>query len=312
MLSYATTCGARGGCSSGCCPSAPDGYTGQCWVCETYCYDEVQKVCTPDWTYCNAHGGNPTCPHEGWGCGCGQSSTTPPTSYDPVGYFDFASCPGAATGWACDQSDFNAALNVEIYIDGSLYTTITANYSRADVAGSCGNTSLHGFNWSIPAALYNGSAHTIYVKAKNTGSGNDVTLAGNPGTKTFTCSPPQLTVTPPAGCATSPATYIASFSWTGAPNPSFGFWVDISPNVDMSGYSNKNVSSTTFSTTGPSGFNPAISLYSGTTYYARVFNGSHSPVKSFKWPICPTPTPTSTFTPTPTPTTPPTVPQLQL
>ncbi|MEK7633862.1 MAG: hypothetical protein AAB437_03395 [Patescibacteria group bacterium] len=73
----------------------------------------------------------------------------------------------------------------------------------------------------------------------------------------------------------------ANISWTGSPNPTFGFWVDISESSSFSAFYNKNVTSgNTTNSTGFKGIVPAqdqtLVLQSGKTYFTRVFNGSAS------------------------------------
>jgi len=100
-----------------------------------------------------------------------------------------------------------------------------------------------------------------------------------------------------------------SMSWTG----SGSFWADLGTDSAFGVFWNKNTGAAT-STTGPTGFNvfpagsPAMPpLVVGTTYYSRIWNGSHSNTRSVIInSSCNPPTPTSTPTPTPTPSLTPT------
>lgn len=110
--------------------------------------------------------------------------------------------------------------------------------------------------------------------------------------------------------------WVGRISWTGTPNPNFGFYVDISETNAFTTYMHKLVG--TGNTTDTSGFGSApyggeitFPITSGKTYYFRVFNEyptvyDHGPVSSFTIPTCTQPTPTLTLVPTATPTRAPT------
>ena len=95
--------------------------------------------------------------------------------------------------------------------------------------------------------------------------------------------------------------YTANISWSGTPNQTYGFYIDLATtNSFTRPYWIKTVASGT-STQGPSGFVvyptggnlPALTFNPG-TYYIRIYNGLHSPANSFTAPSCATPTPTPT------------------
>ncbi|PIR41912.1 MAG: hypothetical protein COV30_01165 [Candidatus Yanofskybacteria bacterium CG10_big_fil_rev_8_21_14_0_10_37_15] len=86
-------------------------------------------------------------------------------------------------------------------------------------------------------------------------------------------------------------------NWNGSQNPSFGFYADVSTDPNFSTFWNKQVWSN--STSAPSGFGNyfglgGLVLQSGTTYFARVFNGQHSNVVNWSVQQCSNPTPTPT------------------
>ena len=96
-------------------------------------------------------------------------------------------------------------------------------------------------------------------------------------------SPTKPSVANIPSCSNSPYTGVV-VSWTGTPNPAFGFYVDIADNTTfaLDTFYNRNIPysgvGTPTSVTAPTGFNlydngsPALALNPGTTYYARVFN----------------------------------------
>lgn len=65
------------------------------------------------------------------------------------GYLDGASCT-AVWGWAWDRNLPNTPINVDVLINGALFTTTTANVYRADLASAGKGNGSHGFNVSIP------------------------------------------------------------------------------------------------------------------------------------------------------------------
>ncbi len=97
------------------------------------------------------------------------------TSDNPVGYFDGLGCD-MYWGWGCDRNGFSTPLNFQLYVDGSFYGTLSTNRTRNDVAGVCGGTTYHGFNYAVPAAYANNIAHTFSVNAVNVGAGSNTNI----------------------------------------------------------------------------------------------------------------------------------------
>lgn len=117
-----------------------------------------------------------------------------------------------------------------------------------------------------------------------------VTTANLPVPNPTPTPPPTPAPNPPAitkniSCVNSP--YSGSevtISWT---NPS-GYpvsWVDISPNFYFDPLWNKTVSSLS-STAAPVGFSNSL-LQPDTSYYVRLYNGTHSQASAFSIPSCP-------------------------
>jgi hypothetical protein len=105
----------------------------------------------------------------------------------PVGTLD-AAVGGARTvrvqGWAFDKLDTAAALSVEVLVDGSVATTLTADSPRQDVDTAYGVGARHGYGSSVPVAAT--GAHTVCTTAVNPETGarqrlgcEDVTVFGD-------------------------------------------------------------------------------------------------------------------------------------
>ena len=67
----------------------------------------------------------------------------------PIGYIDSVDC-NYVQGWACDPSDYNAAIDVHVYIDGpagsgSFIGATNAGSYRPDLGGPCGGNPYHAF-----------------------------------------------------------------------------------------------------------------------------------------------------------------------
>lgn len=165
-----------------------------------------------------------------WECVNDSFNNPVPPWKPPVGNHDQSVCPGTVpnsssnviTGWACDPNNWNTALQVQVYRDaprgsgGTYVGQVTANQNRADVAGSCGGTTNHGFTFQIPEEMRDNVAHNYYVYAIDDGSfGNagDPLLGGSPKAATCTIPPPTG---PSASCIYNPARNLfeAEYRWT--------------------------------------------------------------------------------------------------
>ncbi|QQG43050.1 MAG: hypothetical protein HYW45_02450 [Candidatus Daviesbacteria bacterium] len=106
------------------------------------------------------------------------------------------------------------------------------------------------------------------------------------------CDPPAPSLSSFSGAACYSNPYSATLSWSGVSLPSSdsgcpnGYWVDISTNSSFSGYSNKCIQGTSLTTNGSEGWssNGNFSFNAGSTYWARVYNGSHSNSRSWAVP----------------------------
>jgi hypothetical protein len=95
-------------------------------------------------------------------------SPTPaqPPSYE--GYHDVADC-SAIAGWAWDQNRPNTTINLDVYADGALLTTVPAGQFRQDLLDAGKGNGYHGFALATPAALIDGWAHSVWVRYAGTG-----------------------------------------------------------------------------------------------------------------------------------------------
>jgi hypothetical protein len=78
------------------------------------------------------------------------------------GSLDHAGCDYIG-GWAADANSLNNSIQISLWIDGQLVTTIPANASRPDVGNYLGDNGLHGFTLPTLASLLDGQSHTVRV-----------------------------------------------------------------------------------------------------------------------------------------------------
>ena len=103
----------------------------------------------------------------------------PPVNY--AGYVDVADC-NSIVGWAADRNRLNTSINVSIYDNTTLVTTVLANNLRSDVGAYLGDNGYHGFAIPTPAQFKNGLQHTLRVKFESSGT----ELGGSP--RTIACA----------------------------------------------------------------------------------------------------------------------------
>jgi hypothetical protein len=90
---------------------------------------------------------------------------TPPPLYE--GYHDSLDC-SYAVGWAWDSNRPNDPINVDVY-DGTTFLGSTpANVFRQDLLNAGKGNGSHGFGFSLPSSVRNGSTHSIAVKFGST------------------------------------------------------------------------------------------------------------------------------------------------
>ncbi len=107
----------------------------------------------------------------------------PPPNY--VGNLDHAGCD-TLVGWAADWNRLNTSINVSFYDGATLITTVLASLSRPDVGSYLGDNGLHGFSFTTPTVLRNGSTHTVSAKFED----SSTNLGSSP--VSLTCSPPPV------------------------------------------------------------------------------------------------------------------------
>ncbi|OGZ48619.1 MAG: hypothetical protein A3C83_00865 [Candidatus Ryanbacteria bacterium RIFCSPHIGHO2_02_FULL_47_25] len=108
------------------------------------------------------------------------------TGNDPVGRLISASC-SVIKGWACDPDNFNEPLVIKLYEDKGegqvLFDTLIANRPRGQgVANQCGGNANHGFRWTAPEPVVDGTPTRIYAYAVDIGPGasGEISLNDSP------------------------------------------------------------------------------------------------------------------------------------
>ncbi len=119
-----------------------------------------------------------------------SSIITKSQNYLPIGYLDYVDQSGGY-GWTYDEDAGAQAIDVHIYIDGRLYTVVTANLNRPDLVNA-GVTPdpYHGYSFTI-TGFDTTRAHEVIVYAINYGGGVNPSLTN--------C--PAIIGTPPSGDA---------------------------------------------------------------------------------------------------------------
>lgn len=86
-------------------------------------------------------------------------------------------------GWSYDPDAGQGSNDVEIWIDGELFTTIAANCRHDNLRNSKQTPDpYHGFVTTTPGVLLDGKTHTIRAYGLNYGHGPKVELQGSPRT----------------------------------------------------------------------------------------------------------------------------------
>jgi hypothetical protein len=80
------------------------------------------------------------------------------------------------SGWAWNAVTPEAVIGVQIFGDGQLLTTLTAEGPRPDLLAAGKGNGAHAFAWKLPALPKDGRAHSIGVRA----GGSDYQLANSP------------------------------------------------------------------------------------------------------------------------------------
>lgn len=100
----------------------------------------------------------------------------------PIGAFDICN-KAVLAGWAWDEDAPTAPVQVEIWIDGELFTTISASSKRDGLAWSKVTPDPnHGWTLTTPGIVLDDKTHTIRAFALNIPAGVKVELQGSPKT----------------------------------------------------------------------------------------------------------------------------------
>lgn len=127
-----------------------------------------------------------------------------PPSYE--GWHDGADC-NFIYGWGWDRNQPNTPISVDIYADGILIGTVTADRFRQDLLAAGKGNGYHGFIMQTPASLRDGQPHTIRVRF----TGSVLNLSATP--KNITCGASTLTAGINVALATNGATVKASSTY---------------------------------------------------------------------------------------------------
>jgi hypothetical protein len=88
-------------------------------------------------------------------------------------------------GWAWNPNWPNDPIRVDVYDGTTLLGSTLANAFRQDLLNAGKGNGYHGFNFSLPNSVRNGSAHSISVKFRGTATN----LTWSP--RSVTCHPPK-------------------------------------------------------------------------------------------------------------------------
>jgi hypothetical protein len=125
----------------------------------------------------------------------------------PIGFLDLANCD-TVSGWAGDPDAPSSEIMVHVYVNGpagvgTQLATVSTNIYRPDVNAQFGVTGNHGFGGPVPEFLKDGTPHSIYVYAIDSGgNGPNPLIGGSP--KTITCGAPQGDTPRPTVSSVSP------------------------------------------------------------------------------------------------------------
>jgi hypothetical protein len=255
------------GASNGACPN----------TCSATC--RINNSCTPadcsqllSATYPASVGINTSFPVSATFMNCGTNVWTP-----PPGGQDINTSVGYKLGDPADGGGIWGLVRVGVpnAVPPGQQVTISFNATAPSTTG------LKNWNWRMV---------NEFVRWFGDGWNGQIEVRdGAPGTP----SPNGLSGA--SNCTLAPTyTGQGTISWTGTPNPAFGFYLDISTDPNFATFYNKNVPSGTQTDT--SGFvlnggNQPLVLETDRTYYTRVYNGfptvnDHSPTANFLKPYC--------------------------
>src|SRR5439155_343476 len=131
------------------------------------------------------------------------------------GFVDQVTCT-VMSGWAWNSQQPDTPINVDIYSDGVLLTSVPANQFRQDLRNAGIGNGVHGYSLATPNSLKNLATQTHSVALHFPGTTLD--LNGSPWALTCTNALPLATLTAPAqnGQFSAPATITLAASATDA------------------------------------------------------------------------------------------------
>lgn len=223
----------------------------------------------------------------------------PPPVYD--GSLDAADC-AAISGWVWDANQPDAPVTVNVYIDGNLYTQLTASAYRSDLQAMGKGNGNHGFSIPTPASTQDGRPHTVAVRTAD----GSFTLKNSP--RSYTCGAFYEGALESADCSS-----ITGWVWD-ANQPNTPLNVDIFIDGGFAATAAASVYRSDLQAAGKGngshGFivptPPSLKDGAAHSVTARVTSTSFTLPGSPQGVTCAAPTPTPTPEPTPTPTSTPT------
>lgn len=117
-----------------------------------------------------------------------KAAANPPT-WAPQGKVESIDDQGFVKGWAVDPNNTSASVTVRVYIDGqaeaNFFEQVVASEQRPDLA-PLGYGTAHGFRVQVPTPfMEDGTQHTLYAFAVNTGTGERAALPDVYGSQSF-------------------------------------------------------------------------------------------------------------------------------
>lgn len=219
----------------------------------------------------------------------------PPPVYD--GFLDAADC-ASISGWVWDAVQPDAPVTVNVYIDGNLYTQLTASAFRADLQAMGKGNGSHGFSVPTPASTQDGRPHTVAVRTADGSFG----LKNSP--RSYTCGAFYEGALESADCAS-----ITGWAWdANQPNTPLNVDIFIDGGFVATAAASNYRSDLQAAGKGDGGHGFSVptppSLKDGVAHSitARVTSTSFTLPGSPQGVTCAAPTPTPTPTPSPTPT----------
>ncbi len=180
------------------------------------------------------------------------------------GYVDAADC-NAVSGWGWVPAFGAAAVNVDVYSDGTRIGSTVANLFRADLANAGIGNGAHAYVFAMPSYLRDGTAHSIDVRF----GGSSTSLVSSP--RSITCAATVAPAAPSNLTAVQTSSTQITLTWTDNSNNEGSFRVE--RKVGASGtYAALATLPANTTTTIDNAFPPSTTVY----YHVLASNGLDS------------------------------------